>query len=578
MNSSQDKKVPFLPRHLLAPVWATLITTVLVGCAGQVSPSGGPPDTVPPAIVRTVPDTNSVRVKTNGVELEFSKYVDRRSVEESIFISPYVGELEFDWSGKSVNVMFPQPLRDNTTYVVSVGTDVIDIRASNRMASGFTLAFSTGDSIDRGSVSGKVYDEKPEGVMIFAYTLRNINPDTLDPGKLKPDYVTQTGKDGLFTLSNVALGPYRLFAIRDEYRNLLYEKETDQYGVANSDIVLTEQQQRFTDLWFRLSKEDTTRPFLTSAIAMDRRHILVRFSEPIDSVSFPRALISIRDTLTGGVLPVHTSYLDRSNPTAAGVVTRSVLDSGSTYMIHLTGVVDRAGNAIDTLHASFIFPGTSRPDTVKPSLRIQSLVDSARGVPPDQLPEMHFSEPVEHAPLENAITLVEGASSKVGIALRWFDATDVELAPTLPLKGDTWYQVRVIMDSVKDFDRNGYRDSTFILHFQTLDLRTTGTVAGSVVDVGKEVQNGRIFVTASSIDIQPPRSKTVTLRAPGNFEMEHVPEGRYVVNGFIDADSSGKYTYGLPYPFHASERFSAYPDTIKVRARWAVEGVVVTFR
>src|SRR5213593_152157 len=95
---------------------AVLAAMLIVSCAGQVLPSGGPPDTTPPTIIRTMPDSNAVHVEQNRVELEFSKYVDRSTVEQSIFISPYVGKLEFDWSGTEVTVNFSQPLKKNTTY------------------------------------------------------------------------------------------------------------------------------------------------------------------------------------------------------------------------------------------------------------------------------------------------------------------------------------------------------------------------------------------------------------------------------------------------------------------------------
>lgn len=578
INRSGYKKVPIHIARGLAFLCAALGAVVLIQCAGQISPGGGPIDTVPPTIVKTVPDTNSVRVQTGSVDLEFSKYVDRRSVEESIFISPNVGVLEFDWSGTGVTVMFSQPLRKNTTYVVSVGTDVVDLRARNRMAAGFTLAFSTGDSIDKGFISGRVFDEKPEGVMIFAYTLQNVNSDTLDPSRLKPDYVTQTGKEGTFTLSNVALETYRLFAIRDEYRNFLYDKEVDQYGVANADIPLTPQQQRFEGVWFRMSQEDTTKPFLTNARATDARHILIRFSEPMDSLSFQNGAVSVGDTLTGKDISIQVSHLDRLTPSAAGLVTRATLDSSTAYRVHVADVFDRAGNSIDTMHASYVFLGVNRPDTAKPVITIRSLKDSTRGISLDQPFDIHFSEPVEQAPLDRAMMISDAARKPVETAIRWVDAIDARLLPKKPLKDNAWHEVRVVMDSVRDLVGNRYKDSTLVLHFQTLDFRTTGTVEGSVEDLRKDARKGVIRVTATRIDTQPPTTKTVELPGPGKFEIDHIPEGRYVVSGFIDADSSGSYTYGRPYPIRPSERFTIYPDTIQVRARWGVEGIIVTFR
>ncbi len=177
----------------VAGMWLGLLPFLLLSCAGQVAPTGGPPDRTPPAIVRTFPDSNAVRVSTKEIVLEFDKYVDRRSVEESIFLSPNLGDLEFDWSGREVTITFAGSPRPTTTYVVNVGTDVVDVREHNRMASGFTLAFSTGDSIDQGSIAGEVYDAKPEGVMIFAYDLDHARQDTLNPARAKPDFIMQTG-------------------------------------------------------------------------------------------------------------------------------------------------------------------------------------------------------------------------------------------------------------------------------------------------------------------------------------------------------------------------------------------------
>ena len=225
-----------------------VLSVLLLDCAGQIEPGGGPVDTVPPQVIRTDPDSGAIRVTSPSVELEFSKYVDRLSVQQSIFVSPYPGQLEYDWSGRSVRITFSDTLRKNTTYVVNVGTDVKDLHAGNRMAHGFTLAFSTGDSIDKGSISGRVIDDRPEGVMLFAYHLDRMDPDTLDPTHTKPDYIQQTGKDGTFELSHLSFGSYRVLAVRDEYRNLLYDRQVDEYGVWRTDLKLSGQQPSIADL------------------------------------------------------------------------------------------------------------------------------------------------------------------------------------------------------------------------------------------------------------------------------------------------------------------------------------------
>jgi hypothetical protein len=255
------------------------------GCAGQVAPSGGPPDTSPPHVISTYPLPNATNVTDARIALEFDEYVDKRSVEESIFISPYLGDLDFEWSGREVEIRFTGRLRENTTYVVTVGTDVVDFRARNRMAETFTLAFSTGAHLDRGALGGKVFPvsdaEKPEGVMVFAYRLDNLNPDTLNPRSSNPDYITQTGKGGNFRLSHLRFGRYRLVAVRDELRNLLYDPETDQYGLLPFDVLLNENDSVRFGLAIRLAKEDTTSPRLIKAAPVDRHHLLLEFSDRV---------------------------------------------------------------------------------------------------------------------------------------------------------------------------------------------------------------------------------------------------------------------------------------------------------
>lgn len=546
-------------------------------CAGQVPPGGGPLDTTPPTIIKTVPDSDAVHVKDNSVDLEFSEYVDRRSVEESIFISPYVGELEFDWSGTRVTIQFAQSLKEDRTYVVNVGTDVVDLRAHNRMASGFTLAFSSGDSIDHGMISGRVFDEKPEGVMIFAYVLANYNPDTLDPSKVKPDYIMQTGKNGLFTLSNIAFGRYRVIAVQDEYKNLLYDKQVDQFGVTVGDTAVTFAHPKVSDLWYRLSQEDTTRPFLTNVKPANNRRIMMRFSEPLDSVSFDAAVFTVVDTVTLKPIPLILSSLNSTTPSLVDMVTATALDSGAVYRCTARKIFDRAGNPIDTANSSLVFEGVANPDTIRPGLLVRGIADSAKGIPLDEVFAIDFSEPVLHPPLDSTIVLLDSSGTIVPSTLHWTSAANLDLTPASLLQSKAWYQIRVPLDSVRDYAGNTLKDSTMALRFQSLDLRTTGTIEGVVADQQEEGR-GPIYITASSVDITPPKERRIRLSEPGSFTIDRIPEGRYTLEGFRDADSSGSYSFGKPFPFVPSERFVVSADTIKVRARWGAEGVTLKLR
>jgi len=137
-----------------------------------------------------------------------------------------------------------------------------------------------------------------------------------------------------------------------------------------------------------------------------------------------------------------------------------------------------------------------------------------------------------------------------------------------------WYTLRVAMDSVRSLSGRTYSDSMFVFHFQTLDLRNTGSISGIV----RDARGGKIVLTASSINITPRHSSTIHMGSPGPFAFAELPEGKYTISAFNDSGGSGEYAFGVPAPFRPSDRFTVFPDTIRVRARWGVEGVLVKFR
>src|ERR1043166_6966101 len=193
------KKFP-VTQSLVSLSFQAIILAIIAGRAGQAHPPGGPAPPPPPAIIESYPLPNALNVRDRKVVLSFSKYVDRSSLERSIFFSPPAGTPSYDWGGTSVEISFPEALRQDRTYILTVGTDVVDLRNHNRMASAFALPFSTGERIDSASIAGVVFSEKPEGLIVFAYKLDGMMVDTLNPAHTTPDYLAQTGKEGRFTL------------------------------------------------------------------------------------------------------------------------------------------------------------------------------------------------------------------------------------------------------------------------------------------------------------------------------------------------------------------------------------------
>lgn len=150
-------------------IFSLCILASFQGCANQQPPPGGDDDKVPPKIKSLYPLPNSTNFKDNEIIIGFDEYVDRRSFTDAFFVSPKPkGEISYSWSGKEVTVKFEKGLEKNKTYLFVVGKLFKDVR-NNSLSEPIQFAVSTGSTIDKGKVSGKIYGNNFEKVYVFAY-------------------------------------------------------------------------------------------------------------------------------------------------------------------------------------------------------------------------------------------------------------------------------------------------------------------------------------------------------------------------------------------------------------------------
>lgn len=549
------------------------------GCANQIGPSGGPMDVEGPQIVATWPAPFTTNFRGDRIEFSFDEYIDQRSFEESVFISPSVIDYEFEWSGRVVELIFLETLRDSTTYVITIGTDVVDLEPTrrNRMAEAFTMAVSTGPSIDRGLLAGRVYPLKPSdevsGILILAYHLGGIRSDTLNPMTTSPTYATQTGHDGTFHLPHIRLGPYRLLALRDEFRNLLYDRETDEFAVPSADIRLTPIDTGRTTIVLQMGKEDTTGPRLVTVEARDRNHVDVGFSEEIDTTAGRSLQVSIIDTLDGRPIPVFVVIPDLADLKKASLLC-DYLTTDRPYVIRAERVYDLAGNPGLVGAIARTFTGPSALDTLPP--RLVGIVprDSTRDVDPMLSIELTFSQPI----LAETMSGVSGSFAGAGLptvpaTISWPMPTRAKVMPMSPLARDQWYAASIVVAGLQDWKTARLADTTAIVRFATRDPENDGSIEGVVRDESETDTTGPIIVTAREIKLRSPKVVTAVAGASGGFALQGLPAGRFIVHAYRDRNANGRSDPGLPFPLQPSERRSLESDTLRVRPRWPLEGL-----
>jgi hypothetical protein len=557
--------------------WALVV--LLAGCAGQRAPEGGPVDTDPPVVVSTIPPNYTTRFTGTSITLEFNEYVDHRSVEGALFVSPSVGPLTFDWSGREIEISFAGPLRRSTTYVVTIGTDVVDLNNRNKLAQAHTLAFSTGEDIDHGAIEGRVYPrqpaDSPQGVTILAYHLKDINPDTLDPRSTLPDYVTQSGKGGEFFLKHLAFGTYRVIALRDEYKNLLYDPEVDDVGVMHGDIALTPHDTLRSHVWIRMFREETTAVRLLRVVAQNSHLLRAEFSSPLSPKISP-SWFRITDTLTSRELAVVAAAPVFPGLTSV-LLSTAAQESDKPYRLVVDSVRSGSGLAMNPLASASVFSGTDAPDTTGIGIASCSVEDSTKRVDLDAIIFVHFTFPVQRNVPSEAISLLDSGKVVIPCNVHWLSDATVQLKPVQPLRSKVLYSLLVDLERFVDYWGRAGKDTLLAFRFQTIDRSLFSTIEGGVKDTGAD-QAGPVRVVARNAASSVGKEYEVRLDRAGPFVLQDIPEGKYILSAYRDRNGDGQYNIGRVVPFKPSERFTQYADTLKLRARWPLEGVTMWLR
>jgi hypothetical protein len=286
--------------------------------------------------------------------------------------------------------------------------------------------------------------------------------------------------------------------------------------------------------------------------------------------------VAVEDTVAGSTLRNLLAYLDRSSGLSLGVLLADTLQEDRVYRFRAQGLGDKSGNISDSTSPAMEFQGSSLPDTLPPTFTVQGVDDTVRGVPPQRTFEVRFSEPVVQRSARDAVRLLDSLGREAVTRREWASSKDLAVIPRDPLRPAETYRLAVVLDSISDLHGNRRTDSIATVRIRTLDLRSTGFVSGRIQDGGRMGRPGPVAVTASSVGLNPAVVRTAWAE-DGTFALRELPEGRYTLSAYVDVDSSGEYSFGRAHPFWPGERYTLLPDTLRVRARWSVENVVVMF-
>ena len=277
---------------------------LLYKCANIVAPTGGPKDEDPPEMIRSKPEIYSRNYQKKEFELYFNEFIQLKDLQKKLVISPPTeNKPQIINKGKSLEIIFEDDLRENTTYTINFADAIVDNNEGNPIPQ-FEFVFSTGNDIDSLSVSGMVIDVFTDSPIEGVYALLYDNLNDSAPLLEVPYYVSKTNKLGQFTINNVKMDTFRLFILADQNINYIYDLPDEAIGFTDTlvlfsyneieitdsiseDSVVTSIQKGYFTKYFTLFTftEETKLQYLSNNDRPDRRKLEFIFNRPLyDSV------------------------------------------------------------------------------------------------------------------------------------------------------------------------------------------------------------------------------------------------------------------------------------------------------
>lgn len=198
---------------------------------------GGPQDTIPPAILRSTPDSNARNFTGNQITVQFNEPIALNNPKEEIIVVPSIGKkTKYTVKGDRLVIEPELPWKENTTYVINFREGVEDLTEGTPLPDK-RIAFSTGDKLDTLRITGTIKEALKETIP-DKITVAIYQADTFNIFDHTPEYFTKAGKDGKFRITNLKPGTYRIYAFDDKNKNLKAESRNERFGFLSEPILL----------------------------------------------------------------------------------------------------------------------------------------------------------------------------------------------------------------------------------------------------------------------------------------------------------------------------------------------------
>ncbi len=562
--------------HLVIIVTGVII--LIMGCAKSIGPPGGPEDKTPPTVLITDPPSGSVGIPLDSrIEIKFSEGIDRQTAEKAVFISPLPDQdPKIKVKSDAIVIVPRENLLPDKTYVVTIGTDLKDAHRVN-LEQSVNIAFSTGETIDSGSVKGAVFKDG-KGTPGVSLALFEDRPDRagLPIDSLVPSYITQSGEGGLFTFDYLPDGAFYLAAFEDKNKNRRINPAREMIGVPYASTVIDSANTKLTEIGIQLHLSDPSLPGLRSVSVNPDQYLKVRFSKKLDHLEAD-TLISLAILKEEADSTTAKGILEYSNlsayPASDYLFVTETLTAGKTYQISfdLQRLYPQVADSLRMLNYSFTVP---EGEDKNPPVLLESFpVAGAVNVAPDSSFIFRFSELIDTASAVTAVRLINSDEDTTAVILTLQNSFSLSGRATAGLGFGQSYKLFLDSKILRDTSGNQLSDSSMTIEFSTIGLDTLGQLSGEIQfskqnDAAYPVElqfNPAGEGQSGSLSVMPGQQEFITNLIPGY----------YTISAFIDRNRNGRFDYGSIIPYQLAEPFITSPDTFRVRTRFESSGVLL---
>ncbi|MCW3462263.1 Ig-like domain-containing protein [Chitinophaga nivalis] len=237
-----------------------IVSISLTRCANIVPPSGGPRDSIPPLLLQARPKDSSLHFNSRKVYFVFDEFIELENVNDKLIVSPTLKRSPIVTAKlHTVTLEIRDTLAPNTTYTFNFADAIRDINERN-IVEDYQYVVSTGSYLDSLQVSGRLLSAETgqldSNVAVMLY--RGMDDSIVT--KEKPVYYAKTKGDGTFRFKNIAPGTYKIFALKEEDRDLQYNQPAEMIAFQETPIVLKEANLGNLNLLLFMETDSTIKP------------------------------------------------------------------------------------------------------------------------------------------------------------------------------------------------------------------------------------------------------------------------------------------------------------------------------